>query len=96
MNQNLELGRWVETAGKRKHTPLHLPAWRARQANMRDAFLAAERPGMRRAVEEVELDNLLHQHDRLEVERSKRAAVFYLDQGSSGLAMLKWWLLPGG
>ena len=92
-DQNLELGRWVETAGKRKLTPLHLPAWRARQADMREAFLAAERPGVRRAVEEVELDNLLHQHDRLEEGgRRRRAAVFYLDKVSSGLAMLRWWL----
>ena len=60
---------------------------------MREAFLAAERPGVRRAVEEVELDNLLHQHDRLEEGgRRRRAAVFYLDKVSSGLAMLRWWL----
>ena len=61
---------------------------------MREAFLAAERPGVRRAVEEVELDDFLHQHDRLEEggRRRRRAAVFYLDNLSSGLAMLKWWL----
>ena len=40
-----------------------------------------------------ELDNLLHQHYRLEEGgRRRRAAVFYLDKGSSGLAMLRWWL----
>ena len=61
---------------------------------MREAFLAAERPGVRRAVEEVELDNLLHQHDRLEEggRRRRRAAVFYLDNLSCELAMLRWWL----
>ena len=88
-DQNLELGRWVETPERRKLTPLSLPAWKARQDNMRDAFLAPERPAMRRVVEEVEMDDLHHQHDKVEEGKRRRAAVFYLDQGSSALAMVR-------
>ena len=90
-DQNLEVGRWVETPGRSKLTPLSLPAWRSRQENMREAFLAAERPVVRRAVEEVEMDDLLHQNDVVEEKggRRRRAAVFYLDQGSSALAMVR-------
>ena len=92
-DQNLELGRWVETGGRRKLTPLSIPAWRARQDTLREAFLAAERPGVRRAVEEVEMEDLLHQYDdKVEEGKRRRAAVFYLDKGTSGLAMVKWWL----
>ena len=91
-DQNLELGRWLERDGRKRLTPLSIPAWKGRQDSMRDAFLAAERPAVRKAVEEVEMDDLLHQHDKVEEGRRSRAAVFYLDQGSSGLAMVRWWL----
>ena len=91
-DQNLELGRWLERDGRLRLTPLSVPAWRARQDSMREDILAAERPAVRRAVEEVEMDDLLHQQDKVEEGRRRRAAVFYLDQGSSGLAMVRWWL----
>ena len=91
-DQNMELGRWVETGGRTKLTPLDPAAWRERQADMREAFLAAERPGVRKAVEEVDMDNLLHEHDKPDPNKRRRAAVFYLDKGTSGVAMVRWWL----
>ena len=91
-DQNLELGRWVEIGGKTKLTALHPPAWRERQANMREAFMEAERPGVRKVVEEIDMDNLLHEHDKPDLSKRRRAVVFYLDQGSSVVAMVKWWL----
>ena len=93
-DQNLELGSWVESEGRSRLTPLNLPAWRARQDSMREAFLAVERPAVRRAVEEVDMDNLLHQYDKVGEKKGRtrrRAAVFYLDIGMD-LAMVRWWL----
>ena len=91
-DQNMELGRWVKTGEKTKLTPLDPSAWSVRQASMREAFLEAERPGVRRAVEEVDMDNLLHENDKPHPDMRRRAAVFYLDKGSSGMAMVKWWM----
>ena len=45
-----------------------------------------------RALEEVDLDTALHQFDKKSEADRRRAAVFYVDKGNSGITMLNWWI----
>ena len=59
-------------------------------------FLDHELNTVRKAVKEIEADDLLHQHDNKTVTTGqrgrRRAAVFYVDRGAGGLAHVNWWL----
>ena len=87
-DQNLELGVWRNGS----LAPLEDSAWQRRQAAIRQMILDTERAGVRAAVAEVEVDTMLHEHDTADPARRRRAAVFYLDRGSSGLDMVRWWI----
>ena len=87
-DQNLELGVWRNGS----LAPLDDSAWQRRQAAIRQMILDTERAGVRAAVAEVEVDTMLHEHDTADTARRRRAAVFYLDRGSSGLDMVRWWI----
>ena len=87
-DQNLELGVWKNGS----LAPLDDSAWQRRQAAIRQMILDTERAGVRAAVAEVEVDTMLHEHDTADPARRRRAAVFYLDRGSGGLDMVRWWI----
>ena len=87
-DQNLELGVWRNGS----LAPLDDSAWQRRQAAIRQMILDTERAGVRAAVAEVEVDTMLHEFDTADPARRRRAAVFYLDRGSGGLDMVRWWI----
>ena len=65
-------------------------AWAERQASMRAAELSSTKISVTAALEEIALDDLLHAGGYRGEKR--RAVVFYLDRGTSGLASLLWWI----
>ena len=68
-----------------------LVEWRSRQDTARDLLLAATKKPVSDALDWIQRDKLLH---LLEDGggRVRRAVVLYLDQGSSGLQQLHWWI----
>ena len=91
-DQNFELGRWKNQGGKNVLSPLDVERWEKRQKVMRDEILRVESEVVRRALEEIDMDMALHEFDKEVEGQRRRAAVFYVDRGASGLAMVKWWL----
>ena len=95
-DQAVEVGRW--RAGEQPEDelllhPLDLADWAARQASLRSRLLAAATPGLTAALAELKHAELLHSADPPVTPHSgRRAAVFYLDRGTSGLANLRWWI----
>ena len=92
-DQNLELGTWrhYQPSGLTL-VPLDEAEWRSRQERMRDNILATEKKVVTKAVEEVDIDNSLHEFDKKGAEGRRRAAVFYLDKGKGGITMVNWWI----
>jgi len=92
-DQNFELGRWQKQEdGKQMLSPLDVERWEKRQKLMRDEILRVESKVVRQALEEIDMDMALHEYDKEVEGQRRRAAVFYVDRGTSGLAMVKWWL----
>ena len=92
-DQNLELGRWeTQEGGKSVLRPLNVGRWERRQSRMREEILRVESGVVRNALEEIDMDMALHEYDKEVAGQRRRAAVFYVDRGASGLAMVKWWL----
>ena len=93
-DQNIEFGTWKnQTDGSEpKLTPLDMRAWEKRQKDLRHNFLQSELVEVKKAVEEVDIDDLLHEFDKKNPEKKRRAAVFYVDRGDTGLDMVKWWI----
>ena len=87
-DQNLELGTWQGDT----LAPLDEQEWRRRQEKMRDTILAKEKKVVSKALEDVDVDNSLHEFDKTEARERRRAAVFYLDKGAGGVTMAKWWI----
>ena len=87
-DQNLELGAWQGST----LAPLEEGEWRVRQERMRDRILSSEKVVVRKALEEVDTDNSLHEFDKPAGKQRRRAAVFYLDKGHGGITMAKWWI----
>ena len=50
--------------------------------------METELPGLKEAVAEVDTDDMLHASDS----KRRRAAVFYVDKGSSGISQVNWWV----
>ena len=95
-DQAVEVGRW--RAGEQPGDelllhPLDQADWAARQSSLRSRLLAAATPGLTAALAELQHAELLHSADPAVTPHSgRRAAVFYLDRGTSGLANLRWWI----
>jgi len=89
-DQNFEFGKWNEET--KKLAPLDVDSWQKRQETLRKSYLDSERPNVKKAVEEVDIDNLLHEFDKKDPAKRRRAAVFYVDKGKSGINMVHWWL----
>ena len=87
--QNMELARWADTSTL---APLDTAAWQRRQDAIRSQVLGQERRLVSRALQEVDQDLALHEYDQQDPARRRRAAVFYLDRGSGGLDMVRWWI----
>lgn len=85
--QMVEAGRWE--AGLL--SPLHTASWQARQDSARARQVASAQPGLQTALAELKHETLLHSA-LPPAGRGRRAAVFYLDRGLAGLAMVRWWL----
>ena len=47
---------------------------------------------VKKVVEEVDFDDLLHEFDKKDPDKRRRAAVFYVDKGDEFLEMVKWWI----
>ena len=77
-DQNFEFGKWNEET--KKLAPLDVDSWQKRQETMRKSYLDSERPNVKKAVEEVDIDNLLHEFDKKDPAKRRRAAVFYVDK----------------
>ena len=93
-DQNVEFGVWKEQAGggEAKLTPLDIKSWEKRQKELRHNFMESELVGVKKAVEEVDIDDLLHEFDKKDPDKRRRAAVFYVDKGDKGLDMVRWWI----
>ena len=93
-DQNIEFGTWKnQTDGSEpKLTPLDMRAWEKRQKDLRHNFLQSELVEVKKALEEVDIDDLLHEFDKKNPEKKRRVAVFYVDRGYTGLDMVKWWI----
>ena len=89
-DQNLELGLWnMETD---KLNPVDVDSWQQRQDTMRNKFLESERGAVLEAVREVDIDTMLHEYDTVDTDHRRRAAVFYVDKGSSAMSQVNWWV----
>ena len=90
----MEFGVWKNQSdgSEAKLTPLDIKSWEKRQKDLRLNFMESELVGVRKAVEEVDIDDLLHEFDSKDPEKRRRAAVFYVDQGDKGLDMVRWWI----
>ena len=59
---------------------------------MRNSFIEAETDGVKKIVKDIDIDNLLHEFDTVDVNKRRRAAVFYVDKGTSGIEQVNWWV----
>jgi len=93
-DQNMELGTWEKSGGGEdlKLTPIDVSSWRRRQDNMRNSFIEAETEGVKKIVKDIDIDNLLHEFDTVDINKRRRAAVFYVDKGTSGIEQVNWWV----
>ena len=91
-DQNMEIGAWEKSGEELKLKPIDVSSWRRRQSNMRKSFIEAEKDGVKKMVKEIDIDNLLHEFDKMDVNKRRRAAVFYVDKGSSGIEQVNWWV----
>ena len=64
--------------------------WRIRQDNMRNELLTAGKVIASKAIEEIDMDDLMQAGEFKGGER--RVAVFYVDQGQGTMANVNWWI----
>ena len=54
--------------------------------------MESELVGVKNAVKEIDIDDMLHEFDKKDPDKRRRAAVFYVDKGDKGLDMVRWWI----
>ena len=86
-SQVLEFG---SDAVRGKLMPISVPSWRMRMDRLRGAELADSLVEVRKVLQEIRTLNTSGELGK--VRGSRRAVVFYVDQGTGFLAYLRWWL----
>ena len=69
-----------------------MKSWEKRQKNLRRNIMESELVGVKNAVKEIDIDDMLHEFDKKDPDKRRRAAVFYVDKGDKGLDMVRWWI----
>ena len=90
-DQMVELGQYTVHEGRITLMPKDEEEWQARQDRARKMLLEETKVPVTKALEEIAQDDLVHLLDQ-KTGKVRRAVVFYLDKGESGLQQLKWWL----
>ena len=73
-----------------KLMPISVPSWRMRMDRLRGTELADSLVEVRKVLQEIRTLNTSGELGK--VRGSRRAVVFYVDQGTGFLAYLRWWL----
>ena len=86
-SQVIEFG---SDAVRGKLMPISVPSWRMRMDRLRGTELADSLVEVRKVLQEIRTLNTTGELGK--VRGSRRAVVFYVDQGTGFLAYLRWWL----
>ena len=60
-----------------------MKSWEKRQKNLRRNIMESELVGVKNAVKEIDIDDMLHEFDKKDPDKRRRAAVFYVDWETS-------------
>ena len=89
--QMVEVGEYRDFEGGITLMPKDIDEWQGRQDRARQLLLEETKVPVAEALDEIARENLVHLLDH-KAGKVRRAVVFYMDTGQSGLQQLNWWL----